>query len=448
MSSTSTHDCETLPEFTAVESRDGESRSGERGTRENRSVRNSGSSIAIHVLATLAVLYTIFLAKAIVMPLVMAIVLALLLRPVLRKLRRYNIPDFLSAGTILIALILLFAWGSSYLVEPAREWIGHAPLYLKTAGEKLNLITDPLRWINETTEKVEIIARGDAKPKNDPFPFASEPEGFEPDRVHETDAEERLRTPDGKSENETALSGTGSKEELPPLEDSDEKREPVPVEVRSPQYQTGLAIFSTTGNLLTQLFIILVLAYFFLAWGDILLNNVLRTMTSFHEKRCTVELVHSVEHGISTYLFTVAGINIGLGCAIGTAMWLLGMPNPALWGVMATFFNFIPYLGAFAGVGVVFVVALLSFDSLSYAFVVPLVYFSLTALEGNFITPCLLGRSMSLNPILIVLSLIFWSWMWGVGGALLAVPLLAICKVGFDQFERTRQLGVLLGGGD
>jgi predicted PurR-regulated permease PerM len=322
-------------------------------------------------------------------------------------------------------------------------------MILKSAGEKLNLISDQLNWINETTEKVEDIARGDTKPKNDPFPFAPEPEeGSEPERVHETDAEERPRTPDSESGNETALSQPDSNDELPPPEDREEKQEPVPVEVRSPQYQTGLAIFSTTGNLLTQFFIILVLAYFFLSWGDVLLNNILRTMSSFHEKRCTVELVHSVEHGISTYLFTVAGINIGLGCAIGTAMWLLGMPNPALWGVMATLFNFIPYLGAFAGVGIVFVVALLSFDSLSYAFLVPLMYFLLTALEGNFITPCLLGRSMSLNPILIVLSLIFWSWMWGVGGAILAVPLLAICKVGFEQFDRTRQIGVLLGGGD
>ncbi|HUG20652.1 MAG TPA: AI-2E family transporter [Planctomycetaceae bacterium] len=448
MSSALPHQFETLPALSAVESRDDTSRSGEQETRENRFVRSSGSSFAIKILATLAVFYTIFLAKAIVMPLVMAIVLALLLRPVLRQLRKYHIPDSFGAGAILTALILLLGWGSSYLAEPAREWIAHAPAILTSAGEKLNLITDQLKWINETSERVEDIASGNSEPENDSFPFAPEPEGTEPDHVQEEGGGERSGVSDRKPGNETAPSRPDSNDESPRLGERGAKDAPIPVEVKSPQFRTGLAIFSTTGNLLSQLFIILVLAYFLLAWGDVLLNNILRSMTSHHEKRRTVELVHSVEHGISTYLFTVAGINIGLGCAIGTAMWLLGMPNPALWGVMATLFNFIPYLGAFAGVSVVFVVALLFFDSLSYAFLIPLVYFLLTALEGNFITPLLLGRSMSLNPILIILSLLFWSWMWGVGGAILAVPLLAIFKVGFDQFERTRPLGVLLGGGD
>jgi predicted PurR-regulated permease PerM len=94
----------------------------------------------------------------------------------------------------------------------------------------------------------------------------------------------------------------------------------------------------------------------------------------------------------------------------------------------------------------VVLVAILSFDSLVYAFVIPVVYFSLTALEGNIITPYLLGRSMSLNPIIVFLSLTFWGWMWGIGGAVIAIPIIAALKVGFEHFHSTRQLSLLLSG--
>ena len=167
---------------------------------------------------------------------------------------------------------------------------------------------------------------------------------------------------------------------------------------------------------------------------------------TFRDKRKVVEMVHEVERGVSSYLLTVTLINIALGVVIGLAMWLMEMPNPALWGAMATTLNFIPYLGAMAGTIVVFLVAVFSFDSLAYASLVPVVYFGCTALEGNFVTPSLLGRNMSMNPIVVFLSLVFWGWMWGVGGALIAVPTLAILKIGLDQFDRTRPIGTLLGG--
>jgi predicted PurR-regulated permease PerM len=94
----------------------------------------------------------------------------------------------------------------------------------------------------------------------------------------------------------------------------------------------------------------------------------------------------------------------------------------------------------------VFLVAVLTFDTLGHASLVPGVYFAITAVEGNLVTPAMLGRSMSLNPVMVFLFLTFWGWIWGIGGALLAVPLLAMLKIGFDQFERTRPIGTLLGG--
>lgn len=392
------------------------------------------TSIALNVLAALAVLFAIYFARAIVMPVVFAVVLALLLRPIVRKLRKYRLPDYVSGGGLLLTMMFFVGLGGMYLTAPAQEWIENAPKNLRSAGEKLKIVTEQIDKISETSDQMGDIANGDsgAEERSDKVLTV---DGIKPSKEIQKESE--------KGGTDGAL-----KEKLLPQSGNSASEDPVPVEVKQPRFQTGLALFSTTGNVLSQIFITLVLAYFLLAWGDVLLNNVLHTLSTFREKRCTVELVHSVEEGVSAYLLTVTCINIGLGVAIGTAMWLFGMPNPVLWGVMATLFNFVPYLGALAGIVIVFVVAVLTFDSFSYSILIPLCYFFLTTIEGNFVTPYLLGRSMSLNPILIILSLIFWSWMWGVGGAILAVPLLAILKVAFDQFERTRAFGMLLSGSE
>jgi predicted PurR-regulated permease PerM len=126
-------------------------------------------------------------------------------------------------------------------------------------------------------------------------------------------------------------------------------------------------------------------------------------------------------------------------------MWALGMPNPMLWGVMATFLNFVPYLGAIAGIAVVALVALLTFDGLMPSLLPPLVYFLLTGIEGYFVTPMIVGRRLTLNPLAILVGLLFWGWLWGIPGALLAVPILASLKILCDHVDRLQPLGEMLG---
>jgi predicted PurR-regulated permease PerM len=151
-----------------------------------------------------------------------------------------------------------------------------------------------------------------------------------------------------------------------------------------------------------------------------------------------------IERGISQYLLTFTAINVCLGIVIGTGMWLIGMPNPVLWGVMAGCLNFMPYIGAFVGSGVVFLVAALSFDSMGQALLAPAIYAAANTIEGNVITPLILGRSMRLNPIFIFLSVVLWGWMWGVGGALIAVPLLAMTKIACAHSRRLQSVATLL----
>jgi predicted PurR-regulated permease PerM len=157
-----------------------------------------------------------------------------------------------------------------------------------------------------------------------------------------------------------------------------------------------------------------------------------------------VETALQIEQSVSRYLFTITLINVGQGVAVGTAMWLIGLPSPALWGAMACVLTFIPFIGATIGLAVVFLVALMEFETAAQALWAPALYALIGTIQGQLITPTVLGRRMSLNPVMVLLSLIFWGWMWGIGGAILAVPILAIVTATCCNIERLKPLGEFL----
>lgn len=127
-------------------------------------------------------------------------------------------------------------------------------------------------------------------------------------------------------------------------------------------------------------------------------------------------------------------------------MWLAGMPSPVVWGVMATILNFVPYFGAIVGGIIVGMVALITFPTVEYAVSIPLIYLALTSLEGQFVTPSILGRRLTLNPLVIFVTVVLWGWLWGVPGALLAVPILVTFKVICDNVDSLRPIGEFLSG--
>jgi predicted PurR-regulated permease PerM len=126
-------------------------------------------------------------------------------------------------------------------------------------------------------------------------------------------------------------------------------------------------------------------------------------------------------------------------------MYFLGIPNPVLWGVMTALLHYIPYLGALAGITILTVVAILTFDDFTRILLVPSTYFALHFIEAYFVTPTILGRRLALNPVMIFVWLIFWGWVWGVIGAVLAVPILAVLKIVSDHFKSLAPLGEFLG---
>jgi predicted PurR-regulated permease PerM len=204
-------------------------------------------------------------------------------------------------------------------------------------------------------------------------------------------------------------------------------------------------VLSGTTAVTAGLVAAVLLLFFLLASGDTLLRQAVTIAPRLRDKKRVVEIVREMEDDVSHYLLTISLINAGLGVAVGIAMFLLGMPNPILWGAMAAVLNFIPYLGALIGIGTIGLVALLIFDEPARILLPPLVYFALTTFEGYFVTPSLLARRLTLNPLAVFLALILFTWMWGAAGALLAVPMLASFKICCDHIEALQPIGVMLG---
>jgi predicted PurR-regulated permease PerM len=177
----------------------------------------------------------------------------------------------------------------------------------------------------------------------------------------------------------------------------------------------------------------LILLYLLLASGDLFLQKLVHVMPTLRDKKRAVEISHEIQQNISNYLFSVTVINLGLGVLVSVGLRLLDVPNAAMWGIIAAVLNFVPYFGPVAGVTVLAGVGLLTFETLWQGLLPPAWYLLLHLLEANLVTPVLLGRRFTLNPVVIFVSLIFWTWLWGVPGALLSVPILVSIKVICDR---------------
>lgn len=162
-------------------------------------------------------------------------------------------------------------------------------------------------------------------------------------------------------------------------------------------------------------------------------NRVRRVMVVFFHARearlRTLRIVNDIEHNLSGYLGVVTVINLAVGVAAGVIAWLSGLPSPLAWAVLGFLLNFISYLGAIIMELALFLVGLVTFPTLAHALLAPLLYVAVATLEGHFITPSIIGRKLTLNPLTVFLSLVFWTWLWGPIGAFLAVPLLIVMLV-------------------
>jgi predicted PurR-regulated permease PerM len=222
----------------------------------------------------------------------------------------------------------------------------------------------------------------------------------------------------------------------------EEKEKATVVEVKTSRVPT--TFINWTGTLLAGIGETLVLLYLLLASGDLFLHKLVHVMPTLREKKRAVEISHEIQQNISNYLFSVSLINICLGIAVSGGLYFLGVPNAAMWGMLVAILNFVPYFGPVVGVMLLAAVGLLTFDTLWQGILPSVWYLLLHLLEANLITPILLGRRFTLNPVVVFVSLIFWTWLWGVPGALLSVPILASVKVVCDRVPSMSHVSELL----
>jgi predicted PurR-regulated permease PerM len=338
-------------------------------------------------LFTLALLYTCYFAQEVLIPIALALLLNLLLAPLVRGLKRYlRLPEAFGAALVLLTFVAIVVGTVYGLSGPATRWFAQLPVAMSEVRDKVETLRRPVQEVQQAAKKVEDLAQGAAK------------------------------------------SG---------------EQKPVQVAVQGPGL-TGMFLGGAV-TVVAGLVVMIALLFFLLASGDTLLRQAVTIAPRLSDKRRVVEIARETEDDISYYLLTISLINAGLGVAIGTAMYFLGMPNALLWGVMAGVFNFVPFLGAVTGIGIVGLVALLTFDQAWSIFLPPLSYLGLTFIEAQFVTPALLARRLTVNPVAVFLALIVWTWMWGIAGALLAVPLLATFKICCDHIEPLQPIGTMLG---
>jgi predicted PurR-regulated permease PerM len=337
--------------------------------------------VGLFIIALFAVLYV---ARAFVIPIVLAMLLASVLTPLVRALWRLGLPGPVGAALVLLGLLATVGTGFYLLAGPTRTWLEKLPESFRMVEYRIRDVRKPVDVVRRAADEMRKIAAIDAADKPAPV-----------------------------------------------------------VEVKNHDAMNTLV--SGTHTLLAGLGLAALALYFFLGWGDLFLRKLIRALPTLTEKKRAMEIAREAKRQVSGYLLTITLTNALLGAAVGGAVWLLGVPNPALWGAMAFVLNFIPYLGPLIGVVVLGVVALVTLPGLGQALLVPAAYFLLHSVEANLITPLALSRRLTLNPLVMFLWLSLWFWLWGIPGALLAVPMLQTLKIFCDNLPPLARAGQFLG---
>jgi predicted PurR-regulated permease PerM len=206
----------------------------------------------------------------------------------------------------------------------------------------------------------------------------------------------------------------------------------------------AVRILGSTTSLVGGIVEVLLLTFLLLASGDLFLQKLVKVLPLRGDKVTAVRIAHEVEAAVSRYMGATALINLGQGVVVALAMWLLHMPSPALWGVLTFFLEFIPYLGAAFMLLALGAVGLGGFDSVGQALLAPGAYLLISTLQNNLVSPIAYGRRLRLNPVAVLVGVLFWWFLWGVPGAFLAVPVIAAAKIMGDHIEGLEAVGEFL----
>jgi predicted PurR-regulated permease PerM len=338
------------------------------------------TAIAVMGLFILALFYTFYLAREFFLPVVLAWVLSLILKPVVRVLNKAGLPNGIGAAVILIGALLIVIIAVIWLSDPTARWIQEVPQQYEKIEGKIRTLTRPAQKISKAAEKVE-----------------------------------ELTAPSTEKTPKVELKKSGLLDQV--------------------WLQTKSVVY-----LFAEVFILL---FFFLAAGDVFLLKLIQVLPRLKDKKRAVEIARDTAQGVSQYLLGMTMVNLYEGIVIGLGLWWLGLPNPVLWGLLAMLANYIPYIGALVAGSIITFVAIVSFDSLSKALIAPAIYFGVN-FSDNFLSPYILGKRLVLNPLIVFLAVMFWGWLWGIVGVLLAVPITVTVKVFCDHIPSLAPFGEFL----
>ncbi len=333
--------------------------------------KNETSLLSIPIWGIFIALIIVFLyfAQSIVIPIFFAIFTAFILIPIVKYLLKFHIPRTVSSALILIIIIGSMGALIRFISDPVTVWMERLPTLIYQVDYKLKGVKHSLESVQRTTEKIDAISN--------------------------------------------VGSGVTIASKI--------------VTVKEPGMLFRL--FNNAQDFLVGLVTMVVLTYLFLSFGHTLARSFTSLLRRSGYHRIVIHVAKDAQHKVSHYLLLITVINIGLGICVTIALWLAGLPNPIIWGVLAAMLNYIPYIGAAISIGIVLAVSLLTFNTIGATILPPLLVLSLNVLEGQFITPIFTGKLFIINPALIFLSVLFWGWLWGIAGVFLAVPILVVMVV-------------------
>ena len=320
-----------------------------------------------------------------VLPILLGLFIAITFRPAIRGLVRYQVPEWLAASGFMVIFVTAGLAIAYSIAGPISNFTRDAPIYAEKFASKLHAIQVSLESLSRFAEKIEATA-----------------------------------APAGGVTTQEVVVRAG-----PPI-----------------AYLGQITGYSM--NIVATIVLTSVIAAFLMASGDLFYAKLVRVLPTLQDKKTALRIVYDVERDVSSYLLIITGINAVLGLAVALSFFVLGMPSPFLWGLLAFALNFVPYVGAITGISLAAFMAVVSFDSLAYASLAPLSYALFNGLENQVVSPLLLGRRLELNAVAMLVALTFWTWLWGISGTIVAVPLLVTIKVFCDHLDSLSGIGEFL----
>lgn len=354
-------------------------------------------NVAVYGLLALALLYTLYFAKSLLIPILVALLFSLLLSPLVALFRRFYIPRTVSAILLLTMIGGPVAILAIELAEPAQKWLVQLPKLSTQLTEELDNLSEAMSP-DGPPPKVKALAAPQKQATFNPFGWFSKSHD-EPAPV----AVEQKETSTGNS----VLSAR----------------------VMQGGIEKIISILGETPVVIAQFMTFIILVLFLLSFGPRLYDSYLDIFPSEKSKRQPIVLIGKLQKELSRYIVTVTIINTGLGIVTASVFWMLGVDDALLWGALVGFLNFAPYVGPIVGLIILCLAGVTQYGMTLVSLVPAAAYFGINILEAQFITPTVLGSHMRLNPLILILWLLIWGWLWGPAGVLLAVPLLVCIKL-------------------